>query len=401
MKAVGVLGTVAIALALATPASAATWTVDQHGVNACDTTSRSCTTITDAASKVSANDTVLIRPGVYSEDPTFSDDSVTVSGAGTGPVFILGTVGFTANGKLQRVDVQPQTNAAALAVTAQPTVPVTVDVESSILSGQGSGAGISATSALLAQAAVNAHHVTVADASAPAVSLTEPLGAAATANLFDSIVVGTKPASGVTETNDQPSPDPAALFVGGGIFLRVGSPAFDTGGGQRSGETTEDVEGESRTGTWDRGADEFVNHPPGTPGLGVSATDATAGRAIALGAFVAPDPDAARGDAVVAYRFDFGDGQTTDSAAPGVTHTYAAAGKYTATVRTIDRLGAVSAPSNAVTVTVSNGLPGGGSPPADDTTAPKLSITSPRSGQRLKRRRRARFCAAARRTTRE
>jgi len=127
---------------------------------------------------------------------------------------------------------------------------------------------------------------------------------------------------------------------------------------------------------------------------------AAPGESVNFGAFTS-DPDASRGDLPTTYRWNFGDGSPVvnalaSSSVSGVTtHTYAAPGQYVATVTALDRENLPSGASNPVTVVVSasagggtgGGAGGGGSGP--DIAPPKLSITSPRAGQRLKRGKRA------------
>jgi hypothetical protein len=385
------LGTVAIVLALATPASAAatTWTVDPNR-SASGCTGTTCKTIDQAAGPAAAGDTIRLLAGFYAQPAAFNKQ-LTVTGFGAGSAVIFGTVTFEDGGTLQRVAVSGQGNGPAVQVTAPALGSRTVFVESSILSGSGSGAGISATATTLGSVAVEARHVTVADSSgAPALALNDPAGTGTpTATFTNSIALGGGP---VTGTNNEISASPQALFVNPGqeaFLLRLGSPAIDQGGGPAGGETTEDVEGEARAGTWDRGADEFVNHPPGAPILIAASTSAAPGQAVTFGAF-ARDDDSPRGDSPAKYRWNFGDGSAVQetnaaSAVSGeTTHTYASPGQYQATVTVLDQLGVPSAASNTVTMTVAVG---GATRP--DTAAPTLAITSPRAGQRLKRGRRA------------
>jgi glucose/arabinose dehydrogenase/PKD repeat protein len=79
------------------------------------------------------------------------------------------------------------------------------------------------------------------------------------------------------------------------------------------------------------------------------------------------DPDA--GDTLT-YLWDFGDGsQAAETSTPSTTHTYAAAGSYTATLRVRDNHGATS-PPDTVRIDVGN-------------TAPTPTISSPAAGQRF------------------
>lgn len=72
------------------------------------------------------------------------------------------------------------------------------------------------------------------------------------------------------------------------------------------------------------------------------------------------DPD---GDVPLAYLWDFGDGTTAETATPTTSHTYAASGMRTATLRVRDSRGAVSDP-HTVEVFPTN------RPPAPTVTAP-------------------------------
>jgi hypothetical protein len=258
--------------------------------------------------------------------------------------------------------------------------------------------------------------VTIADAgSAPALNLVQAdPGPAITVSLSDSIVLGAQQLSPesneptVNKTNlDEDSGHKAALFVdpaAENFLLRAGAPAIDAGGGQQAGETTEDVEGEARGATWDRGADEFVNHAPVKPAAFAAPAQATVGQAVNLGAF-AGDPDAGRGDTAKTFRWDFGDGSGTQDTGPvatnvgQTTHSYAAPGRYAVTVTTFDQADQPSPASDAAIVVVTAASAGGGGGGGSggggggnagpDTAAPAVSITSPRAGRRLKRGRRA------------
>jgi hypothetical protein len=397
MKSVGGLGTVAIVLALAAPASATDYTVDP-GKPTDGCTGTTCKTIDQAAGAAADNDTLKILPGVYGSPAAFTK-KLRVTGSGSGLVLILGTVTFSADGTLQRVLVSAGANNPAVRVTAPVTGTRAVTIESSMLSGAGSGAGLEAAASALGSIAITGRHLTIADSgNAPATNLTNGVTGTSSASLTSSIVLGTNagnaPSTPGSDT-DGSAGHKSALFVSPGqenFFLRVDSPAIDQGGSPAAGESTDDVEGEPRTGAWDRGADEFVNHPPGNPSLIVSPNPARPGTSVDFGAFTS-DPDASRGDLATTYRWNFGDGSPVvntlaASSVSGVTtHTYAAPGQYTATVTALDRQNQPSGASNPVTVTVSVSAAGGGSGP--DVAPPRLSITSPRSGQRLKRGKRA------------
>ncbi len=390
------LGTVAIVLALATPASAATtWTVDPNKSPGCAGTT--CKTIDEAAGPATAGDTIRLLAGFYAQPAPFTEQ-FTVTGFGAGSAVVFGMVTFSADGVLQRVAIAATGNNPAVRVTAPSVGNRTVKIESSILSGAGTGAGVEATGPTgPGTTSVDARHVTVADSGgAPATKLVNGVAGSAAATFTDSIVLGSHAGNAPTLTQsdtDGSAAHQAALFVNPGqetFLLRLGSPAIDQGGGPAGGETTEDVEGDARAGTWDRGADEFVNHPPGAPILIAASTSAAPGQSVTFGAF-ARDDDSPRGDSPAKYRWNFGDGSAVQetnaaSAVSGeTTHAYASTGRYQATVTALDQLGVPSAASNTVTMTVAVG--GGRTRP--DVSAPTLAITSPRAGQRLKRGKRA------------
>lgn len=77
-----------------------------------------------------------------------------------------------------------------------------------------------------------------------------------------------------------------------------------------------------------------------------------------------PDP----GDSITVYRWSFGDGTSQDTTTPTVSHTYTAAGAVTASLRVIDELGAISAPSTIRIVP-------GGRPPTVTITSPSATAT--------------------------
>jgi hypothetical protein len=393
MKSLGGLGTVAIVLALAAPASATDYTVDPNkATDGC--TGTTCKSIDQAAGAAMDNDTILLLPGVYGSPAAFTK-KLRVTGSGSGLALILGTVTFSADGTLQRVIVSAGTNTPAVRVMAPLTGTRAVSIESSMLSGAGTGAGLEAAASALGSIAITGRHLTIADGgNAPATNLSNGATGTSSANLTSSIVLGPNAGNLPSTPGSNTNGSTTDLFVSPGqenFFLRVASPAIDQGGGPAGGETTDDVEGEPRSGTWDQGADEFVNHPPGSPTLVVSPNPVAPGASVDFGAFTS-DPESSRGDLPTTYRWNFGDGSPVvntlaASSVSGVTtHTYAATGQYTATVTALDRENLASGASNPVTVVVSASAGGARGP---DVAPPKLSITSPRSGQRLKRGKRA------------
>lgn len=75
--------------------------------------------------------------------------------------------------------------------------------------------------------------------------------------------------------------------------------------------------------------------PDASPVAVLSASAATLGRPTALSAASSSDADGS----IASYAWDFGDGSSLTTATPGVTHTYAAAGTYTARVTLTDNAG--------------------------------------------------------------
>ena len=398
------LGTVAMVLALAPPASAATLTVDPATADGCNGSPATCRTIGQAANAANADDTILIKPGTYSESPNFVDANLVVRNAGGGQVRITGGVLFAFSGSggatVQGLIVAPTAaNTPAVRIeSGNVDGAKTLTIESSILSGNGTGAAVRASSGVGAGAiSITVRHSTISDAatpSAPATSFAAGSGAGAiSATIANSIVHGTTTATVTNSDTDESTAHKDALFVDRAqenFTLRVGSPAIDQGGALEVGEWNSDVDGETRPsgGANDRGGDELVNHPPAAPGLVADRISAAPGEQITFGAFAGPQPDADRGDGVAKYRFDFGDGSAVvEQTSFAAVHAYAAPGQYTVTAKTVDIPGAESVPSNAATITIAAG--GSGGPAGPDVAAPTLSITSPRLGQRLKRGRRA------------
>ncbi len=417
---------VALALALAAPATAhaATWTVTPGG-GSCGTGDDQCGTIgaanTAAGGSGDATDLILIVPkaGDWDEDVTFTKGGLTLRGHGLGIARIRGRLTFDGSGTaaqtftLQRLAVHADPGGPALRVSSSAlNGDKTVLLHSTVLSGNGEAPAIEASTALGVEndIAITARHVTVADAvSAPAVTESEQGGEIAV-SFHDSIVQGTK--AGASETNSEPTTNAASLFVDPGsedFRLRVGSPAIDQGGPGQPGEWGDDVEGETRAGAWDRGADEFVNHAPAKPSVSASASEVERGQAVGFAVSGATDPDGTLMDEVVKYVWDFGDGSVEERTPGPWAHAYAAAGRYEVRVRAVDRTGASGPPSDPVTIVVKDPPP----PPATgkggaitsltqlpgfesgfmanrrgpDTGPPFVAITSPRVRERIRIRR--------------
>ena len=88
-------------------------------------------------------------------------------------------------------------------------------------------------------------------------------------------------------------------------------------------------------------------HVPPTAALTATPSSGTAPLNVTLDASKSMDSDGT----IVTYAFDFGDGNTTSGAAATVTHTYAAAGSFTAKVTVTDNAGATGSASASVSIT--------------------------------------------------
>ncbi|MDQ4041395.1 MAG: PKD domain-containing protein [Actinomycetota bacterium] len=419
------IGTAAVALALTAPATAhaATWTVTPGG-GGCGGSDHQCGTIgqanTAANGSGDASDLILIVPraGDWDEDVAFTKSGLTLRGSGPGIPRVRGRLTFDGSGtaaqtfSVQRMAIHADAGGPALRVSSSGlNGDKTVRLESTVLSGHGELPAIEASTDVGVEndIAIVARHVTVADAaSAPAVTEAESGGEIAV-SFFDSIVQGAK--AGASETNSEPTTNGASLFVDPDdtedFRLRVGSPAIDGGGFRQDGEWEEDVGGETRAGTWDRGGDELVNRAPSKPSVSPSASQVERGQAVGLAVSGATDPDGALGDDVVKYVWDFGDG-TVEERTPGSwAHMYAAAGRYEVRVRAVDRTNTSGPASDPVAIVVKDPPPpppsGGGitsltqlpgfeagyepNRRGPDAGPPFVALTWPRTGARVRIRR--------------
>jgi PKD domain-containing protein len=418
------IGTAAVALALAAPTAAQADKTVQPGDPGCDAQGH-CSSIQAAVDAAAAGETIAVTPGTWA-GATISKSDLTLTGtgsAGSGQARVSSTLTFSGNAglTLRRLVVLPSTGSAlsVMSDTADPAK--TVLVESSILSGSASAPAVSASSNLLAGTiAFTVRHVTIADAgAAPATAFDQNGGAAISATFRHSIVKGATPGVAPDATNDTTTAD-ESLFADRAtedFRLRVGSPAIDQGAGPESSEIASDVDGEPRGSTWDRGGDEFVDHAPSMPAITASQASVRKGEPVGFVASGAGDPDTSLQDAIVTYRWQFGDGTGGETSASGTSHVYGAAGTYQATVRAVDKTGAEGAQADPVTVTVTDPPPppaptggnggattGGDDPIAitdlpgfetgvaprrsgPDTASPFLAITSPRPNASVRVRR--------------
>jgi hypothetical protein len=150
-------------------------------------------------------------------------------------------------------------------------------------------------------------------------------------------------------------------------------------------EPSVDVEGDPRTLkgnnfagslTPDFGADEVANLPPSTPTAASSPASPHAGDPVAISATGSADPEAAIGGGIIAYAWDFGDGQTQVTGPGSTSHTYHSTGSFVVKVQAIDAQGFASG-DGTTTVTTVDGPPSGGT-----SNAAVLTVSDRRPRQR-------------------
>ena len=448
----------AVVAALATPAAAAqaaTYTVAAGG-GTCGGADTACESLNAAAGAAVGSDTVQVAPGTYDEAPTFPAAGVTITGSTTAPgVIVTGTITFSGNGPtpsvLEKLIVAPSAagspavgvsgtagvavrdaflisaGGAGMAISSgtgneitrstivagaadgravdvqASTAPVGLVLSSSILSGGGSGSGLSVRTGVgvlvpgsSGAASVTARHVTIAGSAnaivldssdAGALALGQPVGSIAAA-VTDSIVLGATPrtnnaglaplipanaASLAFTRTDQTTPADQ-LFVSAGrrnLHLRADAPAIDKGQ-ITPGDSATDVDGHPReTGAAsDLGADEFVNTPP-TAVVAVKTPTPRSNRPVSLDASASSDREAGFGGGIVQYQWTFGDGTTESTTTPTVSHTYKREGSVAVQLVVVDRQGASSAPATA-SVKITDGSP------------PAVVISKPRRNQTIR-----------------
>ncbi|MDQ6915940.1 MAG: PKD domain-containing protein, partial [Actinomycetota bacterium] len=365
----GKLGTAAVivtALAAPTPAVGAgiTWTVNPSHSGACS--SHECASITDAVAAAASDDIIEITPGTYAESVT-STKALTFKRRGTGLVRIVGdgssnppfALSGAGTSRLQGLLISSsQAGVPAVLVTSGPVQTRTVEIDASILTGKGTGAGLAAaTSAGDAAISITADHVTVADSgSAPATSVSAAPPMSIGVTFTQSIVRGSSTGAMVDATNDAGTD--MGIFVNAGaedFHLRAHTVDENQGGTARFTEA--DVDGDPRSfgGAVDKGADEFVNHPPVISSATATPNSTTVGQSVQFGA-TASDPDP--GDSI-SYSWIFGDGGAPE-AGQSVSHAYAQPGFYTATVTVKDSYGQIATSNVGVTVSPAPSLAGGG-----------------------------------------
>lgn len=406
-------------LALPAAASAATFEVKSAG------------DLTKAADAAVSGDTIHLAAGVYAVNPVVKAAGVTIAGdpgavlvtakadatpvlsfaaaSGTpdtvtglivigaaGAAVSVGNPGLTVQRSvLYSASADALSSAIALPLTdlAGAAPPRAITIDSSFLVAP-KGAGITATAAraldtqTVGATTVAGRHVSivaaravVADSTGAATPVTGQQGAVS-ATFADSILLGAQAkgaaADAITLTRSRAADDPALaplVFVDPGklnLHLRADAVDFIGKGGITDGESDRDIDGDARSagGVSDLGADEFVNRAPAAA-LAAPTGTLREGQAVTLDASGSADPEASIGGGVVAYAWDFGDGQTATTSTPRADHVYARRGAYAATVTVTDRQGAASAPASAAIAVL-------------DGVKPTAKVSSPFAGQKVR-----------------
>jgi len=168
--------------------------------------------------------------------------------------------------------------------------------------------------------------------------------------------------------------DKSAIFADAAsrnFRLRPGSPAIGQGG-FTPGESTTDIDGESRAGApTDQGADEFNNAAP-VAQLTVKTAPPRANQPVLFDASASSDREAGYGGGIVAYQWTFSDGKTESTTTPTLTHVFPKEGTASASLVVVDTAGAASAPAAAQLMLI-NGTP------------PTVAIVKPKDKQKIRR----------------
>jgi hypothetical protein len=300
---------------------------------------------------------------------------------------IVRTLAVTGGAATSAVRVESASGTPAKALT----------IESTILIGGASGLGVFTSNAEIEAAAgdvaITAHHITAAGSSngvtLDATGAKRLIGSAGNIamTMSDSItlanavrnytgVINTGLGSNTATldaTRSLLEGDKAALFADAparNFRLRPGSPAIGQGG-FTPGESTTDIDGESRAGApTDLGADEFNNAAP-IAKLAVRTAPPRANQPVAFDASASSDREAGYGGGIVTYQWRFSDGTTQSTTGPTLTHVFPKEGAASATLVVVDTAGAASAPAT-VALALINGTP------------PTVAIAKPKNKQRIR-----------------
>ena len=272
------------ALACPLAASAKTVVVDSNGpTGACGGTAPTCRTLTDASSSsvTLPGDTVEVRPGFYPESPTFGQQDLALKGTGAGPVLIVGTLTISNPGDvtISRLLLESADGSPLAFTGAPPPIPLThtIVVEGTGLVTAKSAPALSMSLSLLATETVNAvvRHVSAVNTGGSAISLNAS-GGTFHPTVKNSIALGGIDPGGANGPNNDTGSSPTSLFCDAALHLVNTASARGAGGALDPGEVGEDIDGESRGATPDRGADQYSNKcdpapnaapPLPTPGL--------------------------------------------------------------------------------------------------------------------------------------
>jgi hypothetical protein len=267
----GALGTVAIVLALAAPASAATtWTVDPTQ-GTCGGADVACATIQQAHDAAANGDVISLVAGSHA-GATITKQNLRITGQGSGVARVTSTLAFSGDTglTLERLAILPASGAALAVSSAAADASKSIEVLSSILSGSGSSPAISVISGLVAgPISITGRRVTIADAGAAPATTVSQNGGDAIAVAFNNSLVKGATASGTAFANTDTTSPNAGLFVAPAsedfhLLPDPANPAINSGGSLEAQEAgVADVDGDPRPATApDKGADEFVDHDP-------------------------------------------------------------------------------------------------------------------------------------------
>jgi hypothetical protein len=253
-----------VAVGFPAAAGAKTVVVDANGPNQCSGTAPQCRTLTDASGAASSGDTVEVHPGFYPEKPTFGQADITIRGTGSGLALVVGRLTLSNAGNVTISRLVLQSADETPLVVGSGTIPVahSVTVEGTSLLAAKPLPALSVSVAIppLTTATATARHVTAVNTGGPAISMTgSGTGAAFNATVANSIALGGVSPSSVTVTNTDTSSNPSSLFCDAVLHLVSTSPARGAGGSLDTGEVAEDIDGEARGTTPDRGADQYSN----------------------------------------------------------------------------------------------------------------------------------------------
>jgi len=252
-----------VALACPLAASAKTVVVDSNGpAGACRGTAPTCRTLTDASSSsvTLPGDTVEVRPGFYPESPTFGQQDLTLKGAGAGRVLIVGTLTVSNPGDVtvSRLLLESADGSPLAFTGAPPPIPLThtIVVEGTGLVTAKSAPALSMSLSLLATETVNAvvRHVSAVNTGGSAIALNAS-GGTFNPTVKNSIALGGIDPGGANGPNNDTGSSPTSLFCDAALHLVNTASARGAGGALDPGEVGEDIDGESRGATPDRGAD--------------------------------------------------------------------------------------------------------------------------------------------------